>query len=774
MIDSSDLFAIGALAVAALYLLGVGIAFFRRKTYPQAARVMLAFLTLSLLWALFQGLRELGWLNFLHQEFLRRVPSYSILLLAIAFLALTRAFLKTDGTGWVWWLVGVMWISAGVVLDADLLALPDPVTLWNGDQLARQTIVSMTLIAGWAFFMGGATVYTTRVLRRYSRYHTAVSYWVIVLLALVVGDGLFFSAVPLIGNVFRCVGTLLAVYVVSAPRLPNINHLLRRGISFLIFSFIAVILYALGLIFVQILLRPRPYSPAYAGLLMALVLVFLFNPLLSRIQQTVNRWISGESRDPTHLLRQYSQSITNILDFQLLATVAVGTASEFLEVQRGDLCLVDHEKGQDGRNFVLIRGVKGMGDANPEPGRLREESSLAVFFREQFRPITQSEIDYQPPFRDLLPEERSWLSSLGMEVYVPIYTKNEWIGLLVLGPKSSGAAFTDQDLNLLSMVADQTAVALENTRLVEGLVRLNNDFRRAYSALDQANRHLERLDRTKSDFISIASHELRTPLTLISGSSQMLLDDPTLGENAYYKQLLSKIHSGTLRLHEIVDSMLDMAKIDTRALDLDTRPVSVGELINSILKDLRTASTERKQTIEIENVESLPSVGADPDALRKVFRHLIVNAIKYTPDGGKINISGKVLEPNLTDLPKGGVEVVVSDTGIGIDPRYHELIFAKFYQTGELALHSSGKTKFKGGGPGLGLAIARGIVLAHHGKIWVESPGHDEINCPGSQFHVILPVRLLEERELQRADLPGQSSLLKSLQKVEGGNGKDQ
>jgi signal transduction histidine kinase len=84
---------------------------------------------------------------------------------------------------------------------------------------------------------------------------------------------------------------------------------------------------------------------------------------------------------------------------------------------------------------------------------------------------------------------------------------------------------------------------------------------------------------------------------------------------------------------------------------------------------------------------------------------------------------------------------VIGDTGIGIDPRQQELIFGKFYQTGELVLHSSGKTKFKGGGPGLGLAIARGVVDAHGGYVWVESPGYDEEKCPGSRFFVRLPLR---------------------------------
>ena len=86
------------------------------------------------------------------------------------------------------------------------------------------------------------------------------------------------------------------------------------------------------------------------------------------------------------------------------------------------------------------------------------------------------------------------------------------------------------------------------------------------------------------------------------------------------------------------------------------------------------------------------------------------------------------------------MEVQVRDTGIGIDPEYLELIFEKFYQTGKTALHSTGKTTFKGGGPGLGLSIARGVIQAHGGRIWAESKGHDEAACPGSCFHILLPV----------------------------------
>jgi signal transduction histidine kinase len=258
--------------------------------------------------------------------------------------------------------------------------------------------------------------------------------------------------------------------------------------------------------------------------------------------------------------------------------------------------------------------------------------------------------------------------------------------------------------------------------------------------MKKAYDQLERLDRTKSDFIGVASHELRTPLTSLRGSSQILLNDPAIKENPLHQELVSTIYSGAVRLHEIVDSMLDMIKIDSRALQLYPKPLSVSALIQTVCNGFARSVAERNLTLTVENMQGLPEIEADLGALRKVFSNLIVNAIKYTPDGGMITISGRGVASGDKDLPEG-IQVVVSDTGIGIDPEFQELIFHKFYQTGELALHSTSKTQFKGGGPGLGLAIARGIVEAHGGKLWVESPGFDEKTCPGSKFYVFLPLR---------------------------------
>jgi signal transduction histidine kinase len=123
----------------------------------------------------------------------------------------------------------------------------------------------------------------------------------------------------------------------------------------------------------------------------------------------------------------------------------------------------------------------------------------------------------------------------------------------------------------------------------------------------------------------------------------------------------------------------------------------------------------------------------DGPRIMQALRNVINNAIKYTPDGGTITIDGRTLP--------GFIEVTIGDTGIGISAEDQTAIFEKFGQLGRVDLHSSGKTKFKGGGPGLGLPIARGILEAHGGSIWVESEGYDEIRNPGSTFHILIPAR---------------------------------
>jgi signal transduction histidine kinase len=217
----------------------------------------------------------------------------------------------------------------------------------------------------------------------------------------------------------------------------------------------------------------------------------------------------------------------------------------------------------------------------------------------------------------------------------------------------------------------------------------------------------------------------------------MLMEDESLPPAIH--TMLQSISKGTRRLHEIMDSMFDIAQIDTRTLQLHVTPVDTASLIQEVSSSLEKSFKERKQTLSI-NIPSLPLAKADPNLLKKLFQHLLTNAIKFTPNNGRITVGARVLPTHSAELPNGGVEIIVSDTGVGVDPASQDIIFSKFYQPGDISKHSTSKTRFKGSGAGLGLALSKGIVEAHGGRIWVESKGYDEVNFPGSKFHVVLPL----------------------------------
>jgi signal transduction histidine kinase len=218
----------------------------------------------------------------------------------------------------------------------------------------------------------------------------------------------------------------------------------------------------------------------------------------------------------------------------------------------------------------------------------------------------------------------------------------------------------------------------------------------------------------------------------------MVKNAPALKSNPELAQAVDGVVQGSERLHQVVNSMLDVARLENQVLSphLDVTPLA--PIVRLIQKDYASDLQARRLAFEIDPaISAVPPVLADSELLQKALDNVIVNAIKFTPDGGKITVSAAIVRA------EGGgeaCEIRVRDTGIGIDPANHKIVFEKLYQLGKVELHSSGRTKFKGGGPGLGLAIAAGIVKAHKGKIWVESPGYDEEKLPGSTFFIQIPL----------------------------------
>ena len=281
------------------------------------------------------------------------------------------------------------------------------------------------------------------------------------------------------------------------------------------------------------------------------------------------------------------------------------------------------------------------------------------------------------------------------------------------------------------------AVQLDFLYALDKVARLEMENRVAYftGEIASVRQKLEQLDRSKSNFISVAAHELKTPLTLIEGYASMMRESGTgpEAENSM-DPLLQGVHTGIQRLRQIVDDMIDVSLIDNNMLSLNSQPLWLSRILEMVQKNLGELMQDRQLRLEIKKFPGSEEwLYADPERLYQAFLNLLTNAIKYTPDGGSVTVDGR-------SLP-GFVEVTVADTGIGISPEDQAKIFEKFGQLGRVDLHTSSKVKFKGGGPGLGLSITRGIIEAHGGTIWVESERHDETKCPGSTFHILLPVR---------------------------------
>jgi signal transduction histidine kinase len=252
---------------------------------------------------------------------------------------------------------------------------------------------------------------------------------------------------------------------------------------------------------------------------------------------------------------------------------------------------------------------------------------------------------------------------------------------------------------------------------------------------------LERLEQSKSNFITVAAHELRTPLTIMEGYANMLRTQTD--SDAQLSLLVGGLENGLLRMKDIIGDMIDVSLIDLQSFELSYQEVNLEKLVRMVSENLNKHFVKRRITLNVMPFAGSRPTFADPQKLVKAFEKILLNALKYTPDGGQVTVEGGLMP----DSSQGGdidgyLGIQIRDSGIGIAEENLERIFDKFSNISDVRLHSSSKTAFKGGGPGLGLPITRGIIEAHGGRIWADSDGFDEATCPGSIFFLELPIYL--------------------------------
>ena len=250
------------------------------------------------------------------------------------------------------------------------------------------------------------------------------------------------------------------------------------------------------------------------------------------------------------------------------------------------------------------------------------------------------------------------------------------------------------------------------------------------SSQNEIQESFELLEETRLNFVTVAAQELRTPLTLIEGYTEML-KEMLLGGEMESSPLITGVESGIQKLRHIIDELVDISMVDTKMLLLHYQPVQIRTLLEKAKNEIEGKVADRSQKLEINIFPAAKKpIFVDAERLLQAIINVLDNSVKFTPVGGSIVVDGRMLP--------GFIELTIADTGVGIDPSVQAMIFEKF---GSGLRSAQVRNDAVVPGPGLGLHLAKGIIEAHGGAIWVESKGHDEDLCPGSTFHLMFPFR---------------------------------
>jgi signal transduction histidine kinase len=321
-------------------------------------------------------------------------------------------------------------------------------------------------------------------------------------------------------------------------------------------------------------------------------------------------------------------------------------------------------------------------------------------------------------------DTESWLG-------VPMIARDRVIGVISVESYRKHS-FTPDDLILLTAIANQAAVAIENAQLYKDMEALTYALEQRVmertNELREANLRLMAADRSKNQFLANMSHELRTPLNSIIGFSSVLLESARSSIPARMYKFLENIHTAGNHLLELINDILDLSKIEAGKMELRADQFDLRETITAVERVMRGFAAEANVRIVSMIGSDVPEVRLDEGRLKQILFNLLSNAVKFSPNGSVVEIVIRFIDGNQSPIGFDTVRIDVADQGVGIPSDELKRIFDEFYQT------EQGRRARKGG-TGLGLSLTRNFVELHHGTIEVIStPG------AGSTFSLYLPV----------------------------------
>ncbi len=399
---------------------------------------------------------------------------------------------------------------------------------------------------------------------------------------------------------------------------------------------------------------------------------------------------------------QVSTAASTVLEAQTLLQNVVDLTHDSFGLYHAHIYLLD----TDGQTLSLAAGAGEVGRRMVAAGRslsLNREQSLVARAARTRQAVIVNDVRAEPGFlpHPLLPDTRS-------EMAVPMLVGDRVLGVFDVQHDQLNY-FTDEDVRIQTTLAAQVAVALQNANL--------------FGEQAATVVRLRELDQLKSTFLANMSHELRTPLNSIIGFTDVMLEGLDGPVTTQMDNDLKVIQKNGRHLLELINDVLDMAKIEAGKMNLTLERFDLNEVLEEVLQLISPLAREKALDLRIESGNDLP-LEADRVRLRQVVINLVGNAIKFTDTGG---ISLRAAQTN------GHIRLAIRDTGLGITPDKLDTIFEAFNQ-------ADTSTTRKAGGTGLGLPISRRLIELHSGRLWAESTG---VPGEGSTFLIELPAGAL-------------------------------
>jgi signal transduction histidine kinase len=432
---------------------------------------------------------------------------------------------------------------------------------------------------------------------------------------------------------------------------------------------------------------------------------------LTRTQEALDKKLAGLF--VLHELSKKILSVRSVVDLCRLVTDTVVTSFGF---ERSLLCILH----PDEKSRPLVAAQAGF---ELEEGRQLEVPKLIEWVRfpvlARGESLFAADMDLRTPIPEgITPEQAQGearrisgaMTSLRSYAVVPLLLEGRPQGFLLAGTNPPYPKMDDGDVELLSILASEIGVAIENLQLYEALKishdELEERVKLRTAQLGKANEELVRFNRLKSDFVSAVSHELRTPLTSIKGYTSLVRAGKLGPVNKEQGERLEKINRHTDFLTNLISELLDIARIESGRVSMTIRPVELARLLESVVDLLGPQIKEKNLNIDLRVPPKLPAVEADENQIQRVFTNLLSNAIRFTPEKGTISIRATATDATLN--------VEVKDTGIGMPPEDVSMLFTEFFRA-DNPINRERK------GTGLGLVLVKRIIEAHGGRIGVRS-----------------------------------------------------